>query len=120
MVEIGITFLSPTPPYSTEHMFIVIAVDNNINEALFVNVTTKKPSSDTSCLLKVGDHPFIKHESVINYADTQKTSIDNLEKAFTAGILKTQQSVSQPLLERILRGAKKSDALPEKYKKYLS
>jgi hypothetical protein len=36
-----------------------------------VSVTTKRPYSDTTGGLSAGDHPFIKHESVIHYADAR-------------------------------------------------
>lgn len=50
MIVAGYTFLSPTPPYDTKHLYIVIAIIDNA-EALFVNVTTKKENKDDTCIL---------------------------------------------------------------------
>ncbi len=115
----GFTFLSPTPEYNTNHLFIVISVNTDKTKAFFVNVTTKKESSDTSCVLKVGDHEFITRDSVINYADATVSEIDKLEQAIKMNVIKPHKPTTGDLLNRVLKGAFNSEALPKGYLKYL-
>lgn len=64
-LNIGDAFLLSTPP-NDKHLFVVIAPTQN-GKYLCANVTSKHSNSDTSCVLQQGDHPFIRHDSVINY-----------------------------------------------------
>ena len=118
MVTTGFTFLSRVPGYQTQHLYIIIAIVDD-NEAILVNVTTKKGDKDDTCILSVGDHDFIKRESVINYRDTTKTSISNIKKAIGMRTFTPQDPVSDDLLQRIQKGALISPFLLPKYLKYI-
>ncbi len=119
MITVKFTFLSRTPPYKTEHLYIIISILSNNTKALFVNVTTKKAISDTSCILRIGDHDFITRESVINYGDAKIAEIDKLKEAIDKRIFKPQKPVTGDLLIRILKGAGNSKAFPQGYLKHL-
>ncbi len=120
MITIGDTFLIPTPPdFKTEHLFIVVIAINK-DEVLMVNVTTKTDSSDLSCLLTIDDHNFIWHDSVINYYDTTKTSIELLEKNIENNKITSHEPVSTELLDKIIKGASNSTFLPEEFKRYFA
>ena len=120
MTEItaGYSFLSRTLQYNTKHLYIIIAVTNS-NEAIFVNVTTKKGNKDDTCILNVSDHDFITHTSVINYGDTTKAPIGKIEEAISKDYFNPQTPVSGELLKRILKGALNSPNLPQKYLKHI-
>ena len=120
MIEIapGFAFLSRRLEYETKHLYIVISIIEDNTKALFVNVTTKK-GKDTSCILKPGDHEFVKYDSEINYGDATISEIDNLREAINTGVFTLQKPVSNDLLKRILEGAVNSDALPQKFLKYI-
>lgn len=66
-INLGDAFLLDTPP-NGKHLYIAIAPISN-SEYLFVNVTTRRPNSETTCILLPGsDVPsFIVRESVIAY-----------------------------------------------------
>ena len=49
-INLGDAFLIDTSP-NGQHLYIAIAKTGN-NKYLFVNVTTKRPNSDTSCILQ--------------------------------------------------------------------
>ena len=61
------------PGQQTEHLWVLItSVDPKSGQALMVNITTRRPHSpDTTTILNVGDHPFIKNPSVVFYADAR-------------------------------------------------
>jgi len=86
---------------------------------LFVNVTTPKHDSDHTCVLKVGDHPFLNHDSVINYADATEADVDLVEKAVSMNVFKPHVPLSGDLLQRVQVGALDSKAFPQKFKKYI-
>ncbi len=118
MITAKFTFLAPTPKYrNTFHLYIIISIVDT--KALFVNVTTKKASSDVSCVLQVGDHDFITRESVINYGDAKIAEIDKLKEAIDKRIFKPQKPITDDLLIRILKGARNSKAFPQGYLKYI-
>ncbi|MBI4949255.1 MAG: hypothetical protein HY955_03825 [Deltaproteobacteria bacterium] len=116
MIPVGATFLTPTPSCDTEHLYIIIAIEDK--KALFVNITTKKEKSDCSCVLNKGDHSFIKWPSVINYAEAKECDISKIERALQSKIFKAHKPVSPELLERIINGAKISQSLPSNLLKY--
>ena len=118
MITPGFTFHSPTPEYKTKHLFIVISIIDNNTKALCVNVTTKK-DRDMSCILKVGDHESIKHDSVINYGDVIKPEIDKLKQAISTGLMQADKPVSNNLLTKVINGAKVSNAFPQGLLKHL-
>ncbi len=118
MITTGFAFLSPTPKYpNTFHLYIIISIVDT--KALLVNVTTKKASSDVSCVLQVGDHDFITRESVINYGDAKIAEIDKLKEAIDKRYFKPQKPITDDLLIRILKGARNSKAFPQGYLKYI-
>ncbi len=119
MITPGFTFLSRKPPYKKEHLYIIISILGNNTKALFVNITTEKEDYDTSCILRVGDHEFITHDSVINYADATITEIVNLEEAIKENAIRPHKPTTSDLLNRILIGAANSKALPQGYLKYI-
>jgi hypothetical protein len=84
-----------------------------------VNVTTKK-DRDMSCVLKVGDHEFIKHDSVINYGDALIPETHILKEAINKGLIEVSKPVDDDVLSRIIKGATISDAFQKRYFKYLT
>ena len=114
----GFTFLMRSPEYETKHLYIVISVIGNNTKALCVNVTTKK-ERDASCVLKVGDHEFIKHDSVINYGDALIPDINNLKEAINKGLIEASKPVDDNVLSRVIKGAASSDAFQKGYLKHL-
>jgi len=118
MISPGFTFLSRNIRYPTEHLYIVISpiIDNKV---LFVNVTTRKVSSDCSCTLGRGDHDFINHDSVINYGDALDAEVAKITEAIEQKIFKPHTPVSPVLLKKIQQGALSSPAFKPKFLKYL-
>ncbi|MDQ1351268.1 MAG: hypothetical protein QG657_1570 [Acidobacteriota bacterium] len=101
MIPVGSTFLIPTPPlFQTKHLYILIAAEKSTNRGLIVNFTTSRYGSDKSCVVIPGEHSFLNHESVINYADSQIVDISSLETALSKGIITSHDPVSPVLLKK--------------------
>lgn len=119
MIAIGDTYRSRSPHYETKHLHIIIAIDEENHKAIVVNVTSRKGDSDLSCVLTIGDHPFIVRESVINYKDALFPQISLIEEAFKKNIFIPDSPIPPILLERIHKGALNSEYLPEGLKQYI-
>ncbi len=117
-LKCGDTFLIPKNAKATEHLWVIVTeVDAATNKAVCVNVTTLQSHSDTTCILKPGDHRFVRHDSVINFSDAREMAIDLVEQALQA---RTRQFVCEPhdpcdmkLLARIQRGLIDSRQTPK-------
>jgi hypothetical protein len=119
MIPVGHTLLICTPPNNKEHLFIVIAAGTHCDVVLLVNITTPKIGCDNSCCINIGEHSFVTHTSVVNYADSRITPIANLEYCLGNGIFKKNNPVSKQLLRKIQDGALKSPDIREGHRNFL-
>lgn len=71
MIKRGDAVLMPKYADATPHMWIVLTAPDANNDVVIVNVTSLKNHADQTTILKVGDHPYIKHDSVVLYADAR-------------------------------------------------
>jgi hypothetical protein len=102
-----------------EHLWIVVSDQNSDGEVLVVNVTSLRDSSDDTCILDPGEHPFIDHQSVINFRKAQVWRAQRIESAAANGAINPQQVCSTALLKRIREAALKSPFFTIKLRKYL-
>ena len=117
-LQCGDTFLLPKSGKETEHLWIVVAeIDGTAREAICVSVTTRRDYSDSTCVLNVGDHPFVNRPSVIFYQDAREMDVALVEKALTSGIRNfvctPHDPCSDALLERIRKGLIDSKQTPK-------
>jgi hypothetical protein len=118
MLRPGTAFLIPTPP-NKEHLFIIIAINKESTEALLVNITSPKIGCDQSCCVNLGEHPFLKHDSVVNYRDARLSPLSNLEHCIKKEIFRRVVPVSNALLKRIQDGGLISNEIPLKCQDFL-
>lgn len=118
-INLGDAFLIDTPP-NRQHLYIAIAKTDN-NKYLFVNVTTKRPNSDTSCVLQPNPAMpnFIVKESVIAYQFAREIDSNTLAILITPGSPIPKGSFNQNTLLQIQLGGINSKRLKKKYKKAL-
>lgn len=118
-INLGDAFLIDTPP-NGQHLYVAIAETNN-NKYLFVNVTTKRPNSDTSCILQPNSAMpnFIVRESVIAYQFAREIDSNTLAVLITPGSPIPKGSFNQNTLLQIQLGGINSKRLKKKYKKAL-
>lgn len=117
-LAIGDTFLLSTPP-NDKHLFIVIALTQN-GKYICVNITSKRNNSDTSCVLERGDHPFIRHDSIINYKKAREIHPAAIQNQIDRGNCRQYQRISPSVLNKIQQGGITSTRLKNKYKNYLN
>ncbi len=115
-INLGDAFLLDTPP-NRQHLYIAIAKTTG-NKYLFVNVTSRRSNSETTCILLpgAGVPDFIVRESVIAYQYARELDSTELAQLITANSPIPKGSCSQVILAQIQQGGLVSKRLKKKYK----
>jgi len=106
---------------SDNHLWVVIS-NPELDVTAFVvivNLTTYKVGKDSACILNPEDHPFIKHETCVQYADARAVSNVILDRLADTVTIVLQGPVTPEVLDRIRRGAAESRFIPEGCRKVL-
>lgn len=115
----GDTLLLPKPNLQIPHLWVILTKPDKVSsEIVIVNLTTKRDYSDTTVVLKKGDHPFVNHPTVINFADARLVKIDVLKKAVESGRFRANKPFVPSVLKIIQEGLIKSPHTPKKIKNY--
>ncbi len=116
LIRLGDAFLIDTPPNS-QHLYIAIAKTSR-NKYLFVNVTTRRRNSETTCILYPGPGlpSFIIRESVIAYRFAREMDSTQLTALITPGSPIPKGSCSASVLSKIQQGGLISTRLKNNYK----
>jgi len=83
---------------------------------VLVNLTSQSQLRDQSCVLRVGDHPFIKHETVINYAEAVISNEQAIFAAARGGVIQYDVAVTPEALTKIQAGALASPQIESRVK----
>ena len=85
-----------------------------LREVVVVSITTvyDDQRQDTTCVLDVGDHDFIRHTSIVFYALAEVRALATLESAIADGRLKRGAPFREDVLDRIVRGFAASRETP--------
>lgn len=116
MISRGDAFLipapgSPTPP----HLWIVLTEpDPHTFECVIVSVTTLRYGEDQTVILQRGDNSFIRHQSVVYYADAQIVNARRLEACVVAGAAQRHEECSADILKLVQDGVLASPFTPNK------
>jgi hypothetical protein len=76
------------------------------------------PGED-SCLLGKGDHPFIEHDSFVDYRFTRVEQADTVQARINDGVFVAKDACSADLIRRIIQGALKSRRINREHKRIL-
>jgi hypothetical protein len=99
-VKLGSTFLRMD---SDRHLWVVLSdPEKNPEQVLLVNMTTSDERKEKVCLLAPGDHPWITHQTCINFGDAVLTTLTKLLEAKDGGAVKLQEPLSEAVVKRIL------------------
>lgn len=119
--------LIPSGPGTKMHLFAIlldpITVDGygSQPQVLLASVESIKPGIilDDSCLLGPGDHPFIEHDSFVNYRHTRLETARHIEARINDGVFVLKEPCSPELIRRIIQGAMQSRRISREFKKIL-
>ena len=103
------------------HRWIVLTEpDGDPPQVVVVNLTSRSPDSDTTVVLNVGDHPFVKRETVVYYADARFMEARAIEAYANTPGNRFHADCSVALLQQLRDGLRKSRFTPKKIKAYCS
>ena len=113
------TLLVPIPSEDCKHLFIVLTnPEGEPPIVVMVNITTRKPTSDSTVVLTQGDHPFVHHESIIAFEHGDFFPVSRLENGLNNGKLKKYSDISDNLFSVIKQGLLASPRTPQRVKNY--
>jgi len=118
MSRLGDTYWAQSPhTKNPPHLYFVVGTPKvNGKYYLLVNMTKRKACSDTSCILRTGDHRSVKYESVIQYAEAIRTKPKELQEVVKRGFFTLGPRASMDLIKRIQEGALKSPHFRPEYR----
>lgn len=78
---------------------------------LLIPISSTKPNAffDPTCVIEVGEHPFITKQSFVAYRHIQERSASKIEKCLEQGEFVLKPDCSKQLLQRILEGIDRSN-----------
>jgi len=124
----GNTLLIPSGPKNGhKHLFAIlldpVGVDGYGSKphVMLACVTSVKDGlqGDDSCLIAGGEHPFIDHDSYVDYRFTRLESADMVQASVQSGQFVEKEQCSPELIKRIIQGALKSRKINREYRKIL-
>ena len=97
-----------------DHLCVVISDPaQDPDEIVLVALTTRESWKEEACVLYSGDHPFVEHDTCVDYAIFNEFfTLAQLRKALATGKAKQRESVTPEVLSRILTGARESRRIP--------
>lgn len=116
----GTTFWRKDDDSEIFHLRFIISNQDVDNKVLVVNMTKwyNTGREDSSCILKSRDHKCIKVDSWIPYNQAFEINYLSLLREKYKGLIRLEDNLTKSVLARIQSGARKSPALPFKFKKY--
>lgn len=109
-VAVGQTlFLAPKSDVVPAHLWVVACGPvHDPPQVVLVSLSSAREGSDRTTVLQRGDHPFVRHETVVFYQDARVVMVHQLEKLLAAEVARTREGCSPELLQRIQDGCLKS------------
>ena len=112
----GDAVLIPAPGGpSIPHLWFLITEPDAVSfQCVMVNVTTLRSHCDRTLVLQRGEHPFIRHPSVISFADARIVDARHIEAGIEAGTMERREPCPPQLLHLIQDAALASPRTPNK------
>jgi hypothetical protein len=122
-MNLGDAFLMSVPPnFHLDHLFFVISdPQKHGGTFIIVNLTGDAFRAGRECILVGGDHPWIRKQSFVAFADALEITPEHSQMldALTGTRVTLQPCLKPETLAKIIEAAKKSKAIPLVFKKYL-
>ena len=104
----------------TPHLWIVLTQPSgDPARVLIASCTSRKPWSDDTILLDRGDHPFIRHETVIAYTEVRIVEVRVIEFQLGVGKIARKERMRRAVLDRVVRAVLNSTNTAAKFKQFI-
>jgi len=119
-MEIGDVYLVTDNRIDNHARVVISNPDSNPNQVVWVNFTGAEGEfRDHSCILEIGDHPWITKQTCISYKDARLVKQSDVDRWVQAGTIKKLVPVSDSVITKILEGAEATEELPGKCQRVL-
>jgi hypothetical protein len=121
MISCGDVILMPAYGSMSLHLWIIVTdPSKDSGKAVAVNLTTRRAHSDLTVIARPSDHPWIKHESVVMYADARLIDTIGLERSIKTNPddYLLQRKCSNAFLKKVQEGLLSSRFTPNKIASY--
>jgi hypothetical protein len=110
MVQLGDTYLWDPEGGDNNHLWIVLTKpDPESGKCVIINLTSST-GGQYALTLKIGDHPYIRKNSDVNFGDAMISSVEQIEKAVRLGCAYRREPMGLELLQKIAETAKTHNA----------
>lgn len=117
LVEAGRAVIQVGP--DGKHLWFVLTDPDAITKkVVIVMLVTARPHTDKTVVLPPGAHPFIAHESNVNYGSADFVPLSRITARLASGAAKLQPDMSPKLLKKVRRGLLYSPRTPNYIKDY--
>ena len=100
------------------HLWVIITEPfGSPEQVVIVSLTSKKPHSDTTVVLSPKDHSFIKHETVISYADARIVRCEYIKRRVQERDIEPRDGFRDSVIQVIQQGLLDSPRTPRDIKK---
>jgi hypothetical protein len=123
----GSSLLIPSGPDAKKHLFALmlnpVVVDGYGSKpmVLMACVTSVQAhlKHDDACLLSAGEHPFVVHDSYVDYRFTRLEVAETVATGVAMGTFIQKEDCSPELLKKIVTGALNSRRISREHKQIL-
>jgi len=96
------------------HLRVIVSDPEQFPHSIvIVSVTTSKAYKERACVIARGAHPFVTHESCIDYKQSFVASLDELYDGKDKGLLEVREPMPLAIVESIWRGVASTDRMPQ-------
>lgn len=118
-VRAGNCLLVRTAGTTLMHLWFVLTdPEGSPGRCVGAMLTTRRRHSDTTVILRLGDHPFIKHESTVDFGKLEFLKVSKLHHAIEIGQCYSREDMSADLLRKVRAGLLSSPRTVEFFKRY--
>jgi len=86
------------------HLWFVLTNPDANDHVIAVMVCSIRDFSDTTVILKEGDHPFIRHDSSVEYSIAKFLKVSKILSEMNKNKCHLEEDMSRKLLERVQKG----------------
>ena len=95
------------------HLCVCLTGECPKGNLLVVPVVTYRPGFDTSCMIGVGDHEFIKHSSCVSYGQAKLVYGKAVERDIEGSVYDLAERIDPLILKKMRHGVFSSGDIPE-------
>jgi hypothetical protein len=117
-MECGDTFIIEDADEEGEHLHVLLTSPSLAGEVVTASISTRRTRSEALVCVHPGEHPFIRHESIVAYKFSAIRTCAAIEAAVRDKAARPKGKVSPELLKKMQAGLLDSDFTPPGVRAY--